>query len=82
MPEEKQEKEVILIFLVVAKNFGTSGSRFGAFNKIEGELRKTKEYYELKEKKLGTLVSPVPLIPDEIKKNISVQWKMVLGLKA
>ena len=26
--------------LVVAKNFGTSGSRFEVFNKIEGELRK------------------------------------------
>lgn len=52
---------------VVTKNFGTSGSRFEIFNKIDDELRKTEEYYpELKEKKLGTLISPVPLTPDEI----------------
>jgi predicted nucleotidyltransferase len=52
--------------LVVTKNFGTSGSRFEIVNKIDDELRKTEEYYELKEKKLGTLISPVPLTPDEI----------------
>jgi predicted nucleotidyltransferase len=63
--------------LVVAKNFGTYGSRFEVFNKIEGELRKNKEYHELKEKKLGTLVSPVPLTPDEIKKNPPILLDLV-----
>lgn len=63
--------------LVVAKDFGTSGSRFVVFNKIEGELRKTKDYYELKEKKLGTLISPVPLTPDEIKKNPPILLDLV-----
>jgi predicted nucleotidyltransferase len=55
--------------LVVAKEFKPFSSRFEIFNEIEKELRTSKEYRELKEKKLGTLISPVPLTPEEIKKN-------------
>lgn len=55
--------------LVVAKDFEPFRSRFDVFNEIEKELRTTKEYRELKREKLGTLISPVPLTPEEIKKN-------------
>lgn len=53
--------------LVIVKNF--EASRFEIFNRIENELRKTKEYHELKKKGFGTLISPIPLTPEEVKKN-------------
>ena len=63
--------------LVVAKEFKTFGSRFSIFNEIEKKLRASKEYRELKEKKLGTLISPVPLTPEEIKKNPPILLDLV-----
>ncbi|MCS4541303.1 MAG: nucleotidyltransferase domain-containing protein [Euryarchaeota archaeon] len=59
-----------LDFLVVSKSFASSfGSRFEVFNEIEKKLRQTEAYQKLKELKFGTLISPVPLTPDEIIKN-------------
>lgn len=55
--------------LVVVKEFKPFRSRFDIFNEIDKELRISKEYRELKEKKLGTLISPILLKPEEIKKN-------------
>jgi len=63
--------------LVVSKNFGTSGSRFEIFNEVENELIKTKEYRELREKEFGTLISPIPLTPDEIKTNPPILLDLV-----
>lgn len=63
--------------LVVAKDFEPFRSMFDVFNEIEKELRTTKEYRELKGKKLGTLISPVPLTPEEIKKNSPILLDVV-----
>jgi predicted nucleotidyltransferase len=63
--------------LLVAKEFKSSSSRFDNFNKIEKELKASKEYRELKEKKLGTLISPLPLTPEEIKKNPPILLDLV-----
>lgn len=59
-----------LDFLVISKNFvGSLGSRFEVFNEIEKEIRQAKVYQKLKEQKFGTLISPVPLTPEEVKEN-------------
>jgi len=63
--------------LVVAKKFGNSGSRFEIFNEIEKDLRTSKEYQELKDMKFGTLICPVPLKPEEIKKNPPILLDLV-----
>jgi hypothetical protein len=55
--------------LVVAKNFKPFISRFDIFNEIEKDLKTSKAYRDLKEKKLGTLISPIPHTPEEIKTN-------------
>lgn len=55
--------------LIVAKEFKSFRSRFDIFNEIDKELLTSKEYRELREKKLGTLISPILLKPEEIKKN-------------
>jgi len=63
--------------LVIAKNFGHFRSRFEIFNEVERDLRASKEYRGLKEKKLGTLISPVPLTPEEIKKKPPILLDLV-----
>ncbi len=63
--------------LVIAKKFEPFGSRFEVFNEIEKVLRTSKEYQSLKEKKLGTLISPIPLTPEEIKKNPPILLDLV-----
>lgn len=63
--------------VVVAREFKPFGSRFDIFNEIEKELRTSKEYRELKEKKLGAIISPVPLTPEEIKKNPPILLDLV-----
>ncbi|RZN35154.1 MAG: nucleotidyltransferase domain-containing protein [Methanophagales archaeon ANME-1-THS] len=55
--------------LIVAKNFEPFKSRFDVFNKLEWDLKTSKAYRDLKEKKLGTLISPIPHTPEEIKRN-------------
>lgn len=65
--EAKEGSDIDL--LVVAKEFKPYRSRFDIFNDIDKELRTSKEYRSLKEKKLGTLISPILLKSDEIKKN-------------
>lgn len=56
-----------LDLLVVSKAFSDSpGSRFEVFNEIEVELRQTQAYRRLRELRLGTLISPIPLAPEEI----------------
>jgi predicted nucleotidyltransferase len=62
--------------LIVAEKFGTGG-RFDVFNAIESDLKATDDYRELKENKLGTLISPVPLIPSEIENNPSILLDIV-----
>ncbi|MCG2727355.1 MAG: nucleotidyltransferase domain-containing protein, partial [Candidatus Methanoperedenaceae archaeon] len=44
--------------LIVAEKFG-AGGRFEVFNVIENDLKASDEYRDLKENKLGTLISPV-----------------------
>ena len=63
--------------VVVAKNFEPFGSRFEFFNEIERDLRTSKEYRNLKEKKLGTLISPIPLTPEEIKRTPPILLDLV-----
>ena len=62
--------------LIVAEKFGTGG-RFDVFNTIEKDLKSSDDYRELKENKLGTLISPVPLIPSEIENNPSILLDIV-----
>lgn len=57
--------------LIVAEKFGEEG-RFEIFNTIEKDLKASEEYNDLKENKLGTTISPVPLTPSEVKKNPSI----------
>jgi predicted nucleotidyltransferase len=57
--------------LIVAEKFGKEG-RFEVFNAIEKDLKASEEYHDLKENKLGTLISPVPLTPSEVEKNPSI----------
>ncbi|MDI6885919.1 MAG: nucleotidyltransferase domain-containing protein [archaeon] len=66
--EEAVEGSDIDILLIL-KTFENFKSRFDVFNEIEKEMRTSKEYRDLEENKLGTLISPVPLTSDEIKKN-------------
>ena len=63
--------------LIVVKNFENYMSRFGIFNEIEKDLKKSKEYRDLKEKRLGTLISPIPLTPEEIKKSPPILLDLV-----
>ena len=62
--------------LIVAENFGSEG-RFEVFNAIDKDLKASEEYRELKDNKLGTLISPVPLTPLEVEKNPSILLDMV-----
>ena len=62
--------------LIVAEKFGTKG-RFEVFNEIEKELKASDEYRELKDNKLGTLMSPIPLTPSEVDMNPSILLDMV-----
>ena len=55
--------------LIVSKNFELFIGRFDIFNEIEKDLKTSKAYRDLKEKKLGTLISPIPHTPEEIKKS-------------
>ncbi len=57
--------------LIVAEKFGKEG-RFEVFNEIEKDMKASEEYLELKENKLGTTISPVPLTPSEVEKNPSI----------
>ncbi len=63
--------------LIVAEKFEKEG-RFEVFNVIENDLKASDEYRELKEKKLGTLISPVPLTPSEVEKNPSILLDIVM----
>lgn len=63
--------------LIIAEKFGKEG-RFEVFNEIETDLKASDEYRELKEKKLGTLISPVPLTPYEVEKNPSILLDIVM----
>ncbi len=63
--------------LVVAEKFGKEG-RFEVFNAIEKDLKASEEYLDLKENKLGTLISPVPLTPSEVEKNPSILLDIVM----
>ncbi|MEM3714793.1 MAG: nucleotidyltransferase domain-containing protein, partial [Nitrososphaeria archaeon] len=65
--EAKEGSDIDL--LVVARDFTPFKSRFDVFNEVDRELRNSEEYSELKKKKLGTLISPVPLKPEEVKRN-------------
>lgn len=63
--------------LIVAEKFGKEG-RFEVFNEIENDLKASEEYHDLKENKLGTTISPVPLTPSEVEKNPSILLDMVM----
>ena len=63
--------------LIVAEKFGEEG-RFEVFNEIEKYLKASEEYCDLKDKKLGTLISPVPLTPSEVEKNPSILLDIVM----
>lgn len=62
--------------LIVTEKFGKEG-RFEVFNVIEKDIKASDEYQKLKEKKLGTLISPVPLMPSEVEKNPSILLDIV-----
>ncbi|GEM_PF-3766376 len=59
------------------KNYYSLCVRFEIFNRIEKNLRASDEYRKLKENNLGTLISPVPLTPSEIRKNPSILLDIV-----
>lgn len=63
--------------LIVAEKFGKEG-RFEVFNEIEKGLKTSEEYHDLKENKLGTLISPVPLTPSEVENNPSILLDIVM----
>ncbi len=63
-------------FLVVAEEFGKEG-RFEVFNAIEKDLKASQEYLDMKENKIGTLISPVPFTPSEVEKNPSILLDIV-----
>lgn len=64
--------------LIIVKNFKGLRSRFEIFNEIEKGLRTSEEYRALKEKKLGTLISPIPLTMEEIKRNPPILLDLVI----
>ena len=56
--------------LVVSGSFGGSlGSRFELFNEAENDLLSSESRRKLRQLKMGTLISPVPLTPEEVKRN-------------
>jgi len=56
--------------LVVSGSFGRSfGSRFELFNEVENSLLSSESRRRLRQLKRGTLISPVPLTPEEVKRN-------------
>jgi hypothetical protein len=63
--------------LVVVKGFKTFRSRFDVFDEIEKELKDSKECHELKERRFGALVSPIPLTTEEINKSPSILLDVV-----
>jgi len=72
--EAQEGSDIDILF--VSKKFGEEG-RFEVFNAIENELKDSDEYQEMKHKKLGTLISPVPLTPSEVEKNPSILLDIV-----
>jgi len=59
-----------LDILVVSELFkGSLGSRFGLFDEIEKGLLSSAARKRLRDMGFGTLISPVPLTPDEVKQN-------------
>ncbi len=63
--------------LMVAEKFGEKG-RFDVFNEIDNDLKASEDYLRLKKRKLGTLISPVPLTPSEVEKNPSILLDIVM----
>lgn len=56
--------------LVVSEGLkGSLGSRFELFDEIERQLVSSAARKRLRDMGFGTLISPVPLAPDEVKKN-------------
>jgi len=56
--------------LVVSRVFGRSlRSRFELFNEVENSLLPSESRRKLRQLKMGTLISPVPLTPEEVKIN-------------
>jgi len=56
--------------LVVSENFKESfGGRFDLFNEIERQLISSGARRRLRELGFGTLISPVPLAPEEVERN-------------
>ncbi len=59
-----------LDILVVSELFrGSLGSRFVLFDEIEKALLSSAARKKLRDMGLGTLISPVPLAPEEVKRN-------------
>ncbi|MEM3506455.1 MAG: nucleotidyltransferase domain-containing protein [Candidatus Bathyarchaeia archaeon] len=66
--EAKEGSDIDL--LVVSSRFkGSIGKRLKLFQEIELKLSTSKARKELRKNKLGALVSPIPLKPEEVKKN-------------
>ncbi len=56
--------------LVVLESFNDSfGERFRIFQEIENELLTSRSRLELRKRRLGTLISPIPLTKDEVKQH-------------
>lgn len=56
--------------LVVLESFNDSfGERFRIFQEIEAELTASSPRIELRKRRLGTLISPIPLTKEEVKQR-------------
>jgi len=64
--------------LVVSEGFsGSLGSRLELFNEIEKDLLSSESRTKLRQLKMGTLISPVPLTPEEVKRNPPILLDMI-----
>lgn len=56
--------------LVVLEGFeGSFGDRFRIFQEIEGELLESEPRRRLRKQGLGTLISPIPITPEEVERH-------------
>jgi predicted nucleotidyltransferase len=73
--EAGSESDVDL--LIVATEFAPFESRFDMFTAIDDALRASRAYEDLRSKRLGTTISPIPLTVEEVDRNPPILLDLV-----
>jgi hypothetical protein len=63
--------------LIVATDFAPFASRFDMFTAIDEALRVSRAYQDLRSKRLGTTISPIPLTVEEVDTNPPILLDLV-----